>query len=237
MGAHALPWTALTRVRVPPLRPPRARVPPAAVQTAIVGLHMHPTVVEKGITLLRSAREIKGVGSLDTVRPHCDAFPHARTLCVSVKPRFSQVSPTPCFAHDDFFAHPSQVGKAMSTEIKARAQQTLAEEFEDAPDRVKKYMEVDLDFNDTMSEWWTGTEAVDSDADVEERLNDLFAYMQFWGGSSAILVGHSLLFREIMKRYLSDESKQARRGASPVVTPASLRFRCSRARARPLFPV
>lgn len=41
---------------------------PAAAQTAAIALHTHPTVGATGITLLRSAREIKGVGSLDSVR-------------------------------------------------------------------------------------------------------------------------------------------------------------------------
>lgn len=117
------------------------------------------------------------------------------------------------------------MGKATSFGIKQRAVQTLLEEMEDAPERVNKYMEVAFDFNDTITEWWTGTEAVDTDADVDERLTDLFAYMQFCGGNSAILVGHSLLFREIMKRYTSEECKQARR--EPGNGRGSHKFVCS----------
>lgn len=80
-------------------------------------------------------------------------------------------------------------------------------------------MEVDLNFNDTISEWWTGTEAVDSDADVEERLTDLFAFLQFNGGEAAVLVGHSLLFREIMKRFTAEECREARARAPPAPPP------------------
>lgn len=157
------PSPLLTRRRSP--IHPCVRRPPTAVQTAIVALHLHPTVASSGITLLRSAREIKGVGSLDTV------------------------------------------GKATGADILVRAEKTLLEEVEDSV-KVQKYMQVDLELNDTVSEWWTGTEAVDTDADVDDRLMDLFAFLQFSGGSAAIVVGHSLLFREILRRYMSLECRE-----------------------------
>ena len=39
-----------------------------AVQTALIGLKMHPTLVTRGMVLARSAREIKGVGGFDSAR-------------------------------------------------------------------------------------------------------------------------------------------------------------------------
>ena len=127
-------------------------------------------MASSGITLLRSAREIKGVGSLDTV------------------------------------------GKAVNAEILLRAEKTLLEEVEDAA-KVQKYMQVDLQLNDTVTEWWTGTEAVDTDADVDDRLIDLFAFLQFSGGTAAIVVGHSLLFREILRRYMTLDCREVGRNA------------------------
>ncbi len=39
----------------------------AAIQTAVLALYKHPVLVGSGLKLLRSAREVKGMGSLDSV--------------------------------------------------------------------------------------------------------------------------------------------------------------------------
>ena len=65
-----------------------------------------------------------------------------------------------------------------------RAKAMLMEELED-PARVDKIVEVDVDYNDTVSEWWTGAETADSDLDVEERLYDLFTTLQLAEGARA----------------------------------------------------
>ena len=100
----------------------------------------------------------------------------------------------------------------MGSEILVRAEKMMEEELEDAA-RARKYMEVDVDVNDTVTEWcvaaaafaelernarrralarllarlrrWTGTDAADSEADVEERLMDLFTSLQFADGARA----------------------------------------------------
>ena len=58
-----------------------------------------------------------------------------------------------------------------------------------------------VDVNDTAGvEWWTAADDVDTDADVGLRVSDLLASLQFAQGSSAVLVGHSLLFRDLVRR-------------------------------------
>ena len=106
-----------------------------AVQTAVLGLHTHPTLVSRGLTLARAAREVKGVGGLDSV------------------------------------------SKSVGQEIMRRSRAMLMEELEDGQ-RVEKVMEVEVDFNDTVTEWWTGAESVDTEVDVEDRIADLFTALQ-----------------------------------------------------------
>lgn len=50
-----------------------------AVQTAVVGLHLHPTVMHRGVRLLAAAREVKAtLGGLDSVGRACGAAIAAR---------------------------------------------------------------------------------------------------------------------------------------------------------------
>ena len=58
-----------------------------------------------------------------------------------------------------------------------------------------------VDVNDTAGvEWWTAADDVDTDGDVGLRVADLLSTLQFAPGNSAVLVGHSLLFRDLMRR-------------------------------------
>jgi hypothetical protein len=124
-----------------------------------VALRGHPGVAAHGVTLLRAAREIKGVGGLDSV------------------------------------------GKATGDDILARAAAALAEELPDDAGAVAAAAATRVHVNDAGTEWWTAADDADGADDVAERLADLATTLQFAPGGAAIVVGHSLLFREFIRRY------------------------------------
>lgn len=124
-----------------------------------MALRGHPALEAQGVTLLRAAREIKGVGGLDSV------------------------------------------GKAVGDEILARATSALAEELPDDPASVAAAATTRIIVNDAGAEWWTAADDADGADDVAERCADLAASIQFAPGDSAILVGHSLLFRDFIRRF------------------------------------
>ena len=130
-----------------------------ALQTCLVALRGHPALAAHGVTLLRSAREIKGVGGLDSV------------------------------------------GKAVGDDILARATSALAEELPDEPAVVAAAAATRVNVNDAGAEWWTAADDADTADDVMERCADLASSIQFAPGESAILVGHSLLFRDFIRRF------------------------------------
>lgn len=137
-----------------------------ALQTALLALQGHPSLRTApedggGLTLLRCAREVKGVGSLDSI------------------------------------------GRATGSECLVRAQKLLLEELPEAlfGDAVATACSTAVVCpGDAACEWWTGADDVDTEADVAERLTELLSTLQHARGSSAILVGHSLLFRELIRR-------------------------------------
>lgn len=124
-----------------------------------MALRGHPGLAAHGVTLLRAAREIKGVGGLDSV------------------------------------------GKAVGDEILLRVTSALAEELPDEPAVVGAVAATRVCINDAGAEWWTAADDVDAADDVMERCADLASSIQFAPGESAILVGHSLLFRDFIRRY------------------------------------
>lgn len=132
-----------------------------ALQTALLALEGHQGVVLGGVTLLRSAREVKGVGSLDSV------------------------------------------GKATGEECLKRAHKMLLEELPEHAGHLDSACGAAVHVNDAQAEWWTAADDLDSEADVQERLADLTQRLQFAPGRAAILVGHSLLFRELFRRLAS----------------------------------
>ena len=155
-----------------------------ALQTALLALHGHPglEVSDTGaggcrLSLLRCMREIKGVGSLDSVGK-CIGGPDMLARCD--KMLREELPPGLC---DDLFT------KCCATPV---------------------------DYNDTAgAEWWTPADDLDTDADVTLRLADALACLQFAPGHSAVLVGHSLLFRDLVRR-LTLTSSRAFAGVSPA---------------------
>ena len=57
---------------------------------------------------------------------------------------------------------------------------------------------MEVDSNDAMTEWWTTSDDQDSEAEIAERLDDLLAAVQFEQCETVIIVGHSLLWRELV---------------------------------------
>ncbi len=132
-----------------------------------MALRGHPAVAAHGVTLLRAAREIKGVGGLDSV------------------------------------------GKATGDDILARATSSLAEELPDDSATVAAAAATRVSVNDADAEWWTAADDADGADDVAERCADLAASLQFAPPGAAILVGHSLLFRDFVRRYSCAKFVQA----------------------------
>jgi hypothetical protein len=57
---------------------------------------------------------------------------------------------------------------------------------------------VEVDSSDAITEWWTTSDDQDSEAEIAERLDDLLAAVQFEHCETVIIVGHSLLWRELV---------------------------------------
>mmetsp|Transcript_15161 Transcript_15161/g.49734 ORF Transcript_15161/g.49734 Transcript_15161/m.49734 type:complete len:503 (-) Transcript_15161:390-1898(-) len=137
-----------------------------AVQTAVLALHKHPTLMTGGLTLLRAAREVKGMGGLDVV---------GKAVGPEIMPRVWE----------------------KFTEVQAGTESLNSDEI----DLLQAVTEVHL--NDSIVEWWTGSDDIDTEEEVMERLHDVLATLQFAPGRSAILVGHSLFFRELIRAFVT----------------------------------
>ena len=57
--------------------------------------------------------------------------------------------------------------------------------------------------------WWTPESNKDSKASIKARLAELWAELKYIPEKTAILVGHSLLFREMCRQHLSADFIQA----------------------------
>jgi broad specificity phosphatase PhoE len=190
-----------------------------ALQTALLALQGHPAADRQGIMLLRNAREVKGVGSLDSI------------------------------------------GRAVGPECLVRAQRSLLEELPESlfGDSVATACAASkISYNDAVSEWWTAADDVDNEADVSERVSDLLCSLQYSSllaapssscstssSNAAILVGHSLLFRELYRRceqhstaaglFAAEQPEMAQRLREGKLSNAGvlgLRLEFSRGRAR-----
>jgi len=49
-----------------------------------------------------------------------------------------------------------------------------------------------------MTDWWTTSDDQNSEAEIAERLDDLLAAVHFEQCETVIIVGHSLLWRELV---------------------------------------
>jgi len=67
--------------------------------------------------------------------------------------------------------------------------------------------DIEFDANDAHSHWWTEKNSHDDEASLDERFFDLMSTLQYTPEGTIICVGHSFFFREMMRRYLSKNSK------------------------------
>ena len=94
------------------------------------------------------------------------------------------------------------VGECVGAGIAKRVlEQMIAEEWKDNPAKAQQYME-DINYNDCDSAWWTGKSHGDSKGMMTSRYDELWGYLKYMKEKSAVLVGHSLFFRELCQRYL-----------------------------------
>ena len=97
------------------------------------------------------------------------------------------------------------VGQAVGDGIAKRVlEQLIEEKWKEDPETAQKYMQT-IDYNDCNSTWWTGISHGDSKGMLTSRYDELWAFLKYMKEKSAVLVGHSLFFREMQQRYLDEE--------------------------------
>jgi len=96
------------------------------------------------------------------------------------------------------------VGKAVGDEIQARVITELTEVVgeSDAKDIV-----VPFEIGACVTAWWTQAEIKDTKKMLDERYHDLICTLKYSPFETAILVGHSLFWRNLCKRYVGDVMK------------------------------
>jgi len=98
------------------------------------------------------------------------------------------------------------VGKEVGAGIAERVHHQFSKSFK--ADRVSSLMkrkngEEVLDEYDCTSVWWT--KRVDQKSNLFRRMDELTNTLQYHGANTIILVGHSLLSKEIFKRFCTEE--------------------------------
>ena len=152
-----------------------------ALQTALITLSGHPTLVARGATLTASMREVKNrVTSLDTVGIEVGSEKiHARAIA-------------------EMQAEGGKLtldGSAAGLEAArwARVQREAAA--------------VALDANDAAGPgpWWTPKSEADANSEaLNHRMADWFTTIRFAPTANVVCVGHSLFFREVLRRCMGD---------------------------------
>ena len=62
-----------------------------------------------------------------------------------------------------------------------------------------------IDTAEVQPVWWTRLGGLDSERDLKERMHDLLCRLRYSNAKTSILVGHSLFFREFLRKYLSHD--------------------------------
>ena len=94
------------------------------------------------------------------------------------------------------------IGKAVGGDIKTRALEELEKVCgEDAASVVQRLSAIAIDVNDCESAWWTEAGS-DSKRSLKSRFEELWATLRWFDINSAVLVGHSLFFREMMRLFI-----------------------------------
>lgn len=155
------------------------------VQTALLSLHSHETLQKNGMTLQRNLREVKStLGSLDTLGVEIGAE--------NIKNRARNCLLKVCRKTD------KEAKKRGSCEKDNGASPLTGAEISARVDQVKVHD------NDVVSKWWTPKNTYDNEKSLRVRMDALMGTLRYLPSDAAILVGHSLLFRAIMKSFLSD---------------------------------
>mmetsp|Transcript_35705 Transcript_35705/g.60178 ORF Transcript_35705/g.60178 Transcript_35705/m.60178 type:complete len:442 (+) Transcript_35705:190-1515(+) len=104
------------------------------------------------------------------------------------------------------------VGKHIGSKIEPHVYSELLSAGEKLPDQriisLAQQKAVRMVHNDCggVGRWWNVATEVESEEDVNERLNDVALYLGCQAERSAILVGHSLYFRDLVRQWLRDDS-------------------------------
>lgn len=160
------------------------------VQTALLSLHAHPTLREGGVTLQRNLREVKStLGSLDTLGVEVGAE--------DIKRR----------ARDSLAKACGTTGRRGKKKCDDAAPPPLTDE--EVAARVDP---IELRTNDVASKWWTPKNKHDDEKVLGRRMDALMGTLRYLPSDSAILVGHSLIFRHVMRTYLPDDFDAAEGG-------------------------
>jgi broad specificity phosphatase PhoE len=103
------------------------------------------------------------------------------------------------------------VGKATGPEIEVRVRKELMQTQGGALDAamVDVVLTPQIDTNDCDSMWWTSASHGDSQSSLKMRFNELWGTLKYIKESSAVLVGHSLFFREMQRGFLGGAFKRA----------------------------
>eukprot|EP00948_MAST-09A_sp_MAST-9A-sp1_P002432 g2432.t1 len=165
------------------------------VQTALLTLYNHPTMKKQGLILHRNLREVKRtLGSLDTLGIEVGAENIRRRanecfleVCGHLT---APINPTPGATSG---ATSSDTSKDLSEEKKTPLSR---EEIQ------SRFSGVAFHTNDAKSKWWTSGNTYDDERRLKERMNALLGSLRYLESDSAILVGHSLFFRALMKFFI-----------------------------------
>jgi broad specificity phosphatase PhoE len=101
------------------------------------------------------------------------------------------------------------VGLAIGAEVPVRAFALLEKMVPNPPEDMFGRDMVAIDVGQLGEPWWTRLHSVDTDTELGDRMHDLLCRVRYGSAECAILVGHSLFFRELLRRYLCDRFRSA----------------------------
>lgn len=166
-----------------------------AVQTAMVVCQgMRIADAGRKLVLLPELREVKGRGSLDTVGKYVGAR----------------------IAHHALTTLDKTIAKLATLKTKtddARAERRLAETAAFAADWPDSWdQRCVFDEAAASSPWWTQNGSRDHDGpgpnSISERVYDLACTVAHTPGSRIVLVGHSLMFRHLIREWVSETARE-----------------------------
>ena len=100
------------------------------------------------------------------------------------------------------------VGKATGQKIMVRVREELLKTPGISSQTVDVVTSPSIGFNDCDSMWWTSAKRHDTSSRLAMRFNELWKTLKYVKERNAILVGHSLFFREMQRRCLGPNFKQ-----------------------------